>query len=284
MKKKVKYITKTSINLKDTNIVQKKLFLFRTKEIHGADKPYDVDNCDMVTFQYCKHKSDVPGFIFKKNHITSIIDLTQTHEQLWHNISDNTRRLINKAKKENIQIQINVHYDEFYNLYKEFMKQKKYTSFYGLLDQIDFGALSKNTMKNHGMLFTASYQNEIITGTIFLESQTTLSGFINASKRLMVDKTNAKRIGQANRLIIWEAIKYAKMNGKLEVDLGGIFTDEEVRKDKVKKGIREFKMQFGGKKVTRYQYIKIYSKTLNFIYFLNYYISNLFKNCRIVKS
>ena len=81
-----------------------------------------------------------------------------------------------------------------------------------------------------------------------------------------VDKEKAKLIGYANRLIHWEAIKYAKEKGIKEYDLGGIFSDEEVEKDKVKMGIRSFKLSFGGESVTRYQYQKIYSKGFKILY------------------
>jgi len=67
-----------------------------------------------------------------------------------------------------------------------------------------------------------------------LEDQSNINYWIGASKRLDVDKEKAKLIGYANRLIYWEAIKYAKEKGIKEYDLGGIFSDEEVEKDKVK--------------------------------------------------
>ena len=43
-------------------------------------------------------------------------------------------------------------------------------------------------------------------------------------------------------------------------------TDEEVAEDKMKQGIRKYKLSFGGEVVNRYQYQKIYSSILKNIY------------------
>ena len=241
------------------------MFIFNQKEVHNADYPFDVKDCDIVTFQFCKHKIENTDFRFIKDHMTSIIDLTLPEEQLWHNLNESGRRQINKAKTENIQIQQNTNYDEFYTIYKNFLKQKGYAPFHGLFNIFGIGAVSEKTMKQHGTLFTASLHNEVIAGRIFLESKTSIHDWIAASKRLTADNEQARRISRAHRLIIWNAIQYAKRKGIQEFDFGGIFSDEEVQQDPQKNGIREFKMRFGGQKVTRYQYQKIYSKTLKII-------------------
>jgi len=240
------------------------MFIFTTKQVYNAEYPFDLKDCDIITFQFCKNKSKTTDFSLIKDHITSIIDLTQSEEQLWKNINKTSRNLINRAT-ENIQIRQNTKYDEFYPLYKAFLKQKKYTSFHGIFGIFGIGAITKKTMKQYGILFTASYQNEVIAGEIFLESKTSIHNWIGATKRLTADKEQARLIGQAHRLIIWKAMQYAKNKGIKEFDFGGIFSDEEVQQDTQKKGIRDFKMQFGGKKVKRYRYQKIYSNALKML-------------------
>jgi lipid II:glycine glycyltransferase (peptidoglycan interpeptide bridge formation enzyme) len=201
-----------------------------------------------------------------KNHLTSIIDLTKPKEKIWSNINATSKRMINKANREYNLIERNLHFNESYNLYKTFLKQEKFTLFNGFFSIFGLGGISKKTMKQYGKLFTASIENEVVAGIFFLKSQTSMHAWLGGSKRLKVEKENAKKISRAYRLIFWEAIQYAKNQGLIEFDLGGIFTDEEVKKDSQKKGIRDFKMQFGGKKVTRYQYQKIYSPTLKKLY------------------
>ena len=242
------------------------MLIYTTKEIHNAETPFDVDHCDLVTFQFCKNKTTNSDFTLIKPHITTVIDLTQPIEELWHNINPNTRRLINKAEREPIQIQLNKNYDEFYPIYKDFIKQKGYASFHGVFTSFGLGAINKQTMKHYGTLFTACNNDEVIAGTIFLESKTSIHAWIGATKRLTANREKDKLISRANRFLLWNITNYAKDKGIEEFDLDGIFTDEEVKKDTQKRGIREFKMQLGGKKVTRYQYQKIYSPTLKMMY------------------
>lgn len=242
------------------------MFIFNTKEIHNADTPFNVNNCDMVTFHYCKNKVSNTDFTLIKPHVTSIIDLAQPIEEIWHNINSTTCRLINKAKREDIQVRQSTCYDEFYNIYKTLLRQKGYATYQGLFNRFGIGAVIKKTMKQHGSLFTAHYQGEIIAGIIALESKTSIHFWIGANKRFTENKNKQKLASRAFRFLIWNIIKYAKERGIREFDMGGIFSDEEVREDPQKEGIRTFKMQFGGKKVMRYQYQKIYSPLLKMVY------------------
>ena len=249
-------------------VVDKKTFMFDTREIHSSDYPYDVDGYDVLTFQYCKNKVDVDGFTLVKEHFTSIIDLTKDLDTIWRNIYKNTRRLINKAGRDGIKIRINENYDEFYQVFDSFMKKKKFAPLFGIFKAFGVGGLSLETMKKYGTLFVAVYNDEVLAGSFHLENLSSINAWVGASKRLDADKEKAKLIGEANRLIHWEAIKYAKEKGIKEYDFGGIFSDEEVKKDRMKRGIRSFKLKFGGKTVVRYQYQKIYSKTYKLLYCL----------------
>ena len=67
-------------------------------------------------------------------------------------------------------------------------------------------------------------------------------------------------IGNANRLLHWEAIKYAKEKGIKEFDWGGLWSVEEAEKDESKRTVNFFKQSFGGEIITCYTYQKIYSK------------------------
>ncbi len=242
------------------------MLFFNAKEVHNADTPFDVDNCDIVTFQYCKNKIENTDFFLLKPHLTIVIDLTQSKEKLWQGVNANSHRLINKAKRENMCFHQDEHYDEFYKIYKSFLINKGYATFHGYLGIFGIGAVTKKTMKDYGTLFTTSLNNEVLAGTLALESKTSIHAWIGATKRLTADRAKDKLISRANRFLLWNIMNYAKDKGIKEFDLGGIFTDEEVKKDRQKRGIREFKMQLGGKKVTRYQYQKIYSPSLKRMY------------------
>jgi len=251
--------------------IDQKIFIFNVKEVQSAEYPYDIENCDLLTFQYCKNKVDADGFKLIKKHFTSVIDLTKDLDTIWGNMSKSTRNLINRAEREGIKIRKSNNYEDFYKIYKSLVKKKGLTSIFKV---IGIGVINIKTMKKYGTLFVAEYKGEMLSGTIYLEGQSSINTWIGASKRLEVDKEKLRLISCANRLIHWEVIKYAKEKNIKEYDHGGIFSDEEVEKDRMKMGIRKFKLSFGGEIVTRYQYQKIYSKGFKILY----YLYNLKKN------
>ena len=126
-------------------------------------------------------------------------------------------------------------------------------------------------MKKYGTLFLAEYNGEILVGTLYLINNNTIKSWIGASKRLEVDRAKASIISNADRLIDWVAIKYAKEKGLIDFDLGGLWSQDEAEKDIGKKGINSYKLSYGGRTVTRYSYYKIYSKIYNLAYQLYNY-------------
>ena len=113
-------------------------------------------------------------------------------------------------------------------------------------------------MKKYCALFTAEYEGENIGGKLYLKDMRDIRWLIGASKRLEANKEKATIIGNANRLLIWEATKYANNQGIKEFDLGGYYTGKEPYIQK--ENINNFKKSFGGKLVTQYIYHKDYSK------------------------
>ena len=177
----------------------------------------------------------------------------------------NVRYWIKRAQREGIKIRINEGYDQFYKIYRSFMKKKGLRS---VFDRFGVWATDLETMKKHGTLFVAEYNGEMLAGTLYLEDDSHIEAWIGASKRLNADKKLKTLTAGANRLLDWEAIKYAKEKRIKEFGLGGLWPEEVADNDKAKKGINKFKLSFGGKTVTRYSYQKIYSKKYSFFYHL----------------
>jgi hypothetical protein len=125
---------------------------------------------------------------------------------------------------------------------------------------LGIGVPNAEIMRKYGTLFIAEHEGEILGGILYLEDENNIFGWRGASLHLEVDKKKAALIGRANRLIHWEAIKYAKKKGIKEFDWGGLWSEEEAKRDKMKRGINSFKLSFGGEVVTRYCYSKTYSK------------------------
>jgi lipid II:glycine glycyltransferase (peptidoglycan interpeptide bridge formation enzyme) len=228
--------------------IDKKAFFFKTKEIWFADCPYDVKGYDSVYFMECKNKVDLAGFTCY-DFTTLIIDLTQSLDVIWRNLSKTCRYHINRALREGTKARMNENFDEFCEINKSFRRKK------GLVGL----EVSTEFMKRYGTLFTAELDDEVIAGIFLLEDESNVRWLISSSKRLDVVIKKAQTIGNANRLLVWEGIKYAKEKGMKEFDSGGYYTGEN--KDDPRQAINSFKQSFGGQLVTRYNCVKVYSRT-----------------------
>jgi len=232
--------------------INKKRLIFKIKEIWFADYPFDVEKCDSVVFRGCRNKIDVQGFK-RIAFPTLVIDLSQDLGKIWKDMRKSScRYAITRAEKEDVIVEKNRNYEEFFKIYLQFIKLKH------LRRNKD---LSVRFMKKYGVLFTAKNKNnEILGGQFYLEdpSLSSIRWLIGASRRLEVDKKNQSLIGNANRLITWYAIKYAKEKGIKEFDMGGYCTSKV--NGGQREGINFFKKSFGGKLTTHYIYQKDYSK------------------------
>jgi len=254
-------------------VIDKKFFMFNIKEVHFSDNPFDIEGCDYLNFCFCKNKVEDAGFTCQKR-MTSVINLNQDLEAIWQKMDrTNTRYGIKRAEREGIKIRINDKYEEFFQIYQNFMGKKGLNSFFRI-----FGTnfMPLDNIKRNGTLFVADLNNEILGGILFVEDDSNIEGLIGASKRLEIEKEKNILVGCSNRLIWWEAIKYAKEKGIKVLDLGGLWPEEEAMKNPEKKGINSFKLKFGGDVVTRYSYQKICSRKLKLIYYL-YNLTNFNK-------
>lgn len=253
-------------------VIDKKMFMFNIKEVHFSKDPFDIDGCDFLIFPYCKNKVKAKGF-FCYNKFTSIIDLTQNLDSIWQKMNRNSTRIIKQAEREDIKIRINCEYDKFFQIYKNFLRKKRINS---LFEVFGVGIMPLNTIKKNGTLFVAEYQGEILTGHLFLEDDSNIEDWVTGSKRLENEKERSKLVGCANRLILWEAIKYGKEKGLKEFDFGGLFPENKAEKDPIKKGINSFKLSFGGEVVPGYSYEKGYSKSFKLAYYMHHLKNRIF--------
>ena len=228
--------------------ITRKRYIFKTKEIWFSDYPFDVKGYDSVIFRACKNKVDMKGFS-REEFTTLIIDLTQELDVIWKNMSKSSCRYsINRAKRDGIKIKLNQNYEEFRELNQSFRESKGLPS----------GSETVEFMKKYGILFVTEFDGEILGGQLYLDDESNIRWLVGASKRLEVNNEKATLIGNANRLMVWQAIQYAKEKGIKEFDMGGYYTGEA--KDEQKERINVFKKSFGGELVTHYIYQKDYSK------------------------
>ncbi|MFA5349135.1 MAG: peptidoglycan bridge formation glycyltransferase FemA/FemB family protein [Candidatus Paceibacterota bacterium] len=243
--------------------IDKRIFLFKKKEIWFSETVFDVKNCDVLFFHECKNNISKSGF--QKNDFTTItIDLRDNLEAIWQNIDKSSFRYgINKAQKDGVKIYLNQHYKEFYQIYREFNKKKG----------LPVSNWKPENMKKYGTLLVAVAKNKIIAGNFYLEDDNNIRWLLGASKRLnYITREERSLIGNANRLLIWETIKYAKNKGIQEFDFGGYYTGE--KNNEQKRGINLFKKGFGGEIKTYYNYRKDYSRIFKLIYSMHNLINH----------
>jgi len=241
--------------------IERRPFIFKVKEIWFAEHPFDVENCDSVSFKACKHKVDIKGFIGEE-HVTLIIDLAKSLDEIWKSMDKSScRYAINRAIKDGVKVKRNQNHDEFFGIYYSFRKKKGLSNFASMFYDSELEIMEKR----YGTLFVAEYDEEILGGAYFLEDEENMRWLVGASKRLEVGREKATLIGNANRLLIWEAMKYAKEKGVKEFDLGGYSMEADKNKNDPRYGINKFKRSFGGELEIRHFYYKDYSKLIKLI-------------------
>ena len=224
-------------------IDEKKYLILRTRQIWFAESPYEMDNCDILSFQACRQSQMTPGFI-RYDQATLTIDLKQPSETIWNGMDRLSHRGIKRAEKEGISVKPSQDYKAFYRLFNSLRSKK------GLPRE----RLNLSVMKRHTSLFLAERDGELLGAHAFIEDKDRIRSFKTGSKRLDADGKMANLIACANRSLIWYVIQYAKEKGLGEFDFGGYYIGND--KSDPRNSINVFKKSFGGRLVARYNYTK----------------------------
>jgi len=220
---------------------------FRKKWV-WFETPHDISNVDMVTFfSY----DDAKTLDFKKSEdLTSLIDLSALLEEIWSRTREQFIRVqVERGKRRGITVrQDNADFPLFRPIYERFRRLK------GLPPE------SWEVIESNGLLFSAWYEGKIMAGMVCIEDGHSMRLWKLASVRLEgAEKSMQKIAGEANRLVIWEAIRIAKERGYRFFDLGGIHPESS---DPGIKAVAAFKESFGGERKVTYYYHKAYSPLL----------------------
>ena len=174
------------------------------------------------------------GFKYE-DHLNIIVDLSQTEDILWQNISSSGRKKIKKAIKKGVIVRrlTEDFLIESYSLLKEVYKRLKLP-----LPSILFfeNAIQKST-ENMGMvMYGAFLDNELIGVRVTLQYRNIVYALYAGSSSKNYDKN-------PNDILPWEVFRQCKNEGKTIFDFGG------AGKPNVPYGVRDYKMKFGGKLV-----------------------------------
>jgi lipid II:glycine glycyltransferase (peptidoglycan interpeptide bridge formation enzyme) len=179
----------------------------------------------------------VPGRPLFTKH-TFQLDLTQTEEKLFENLSSKTRYNVNLAQKKGVQIFENTSEEGMEQYIKILEETTKRQGFYA--HSPDYFRKMWQSLGNSGILriFNAVYENEVVTSWILFVFNNQLYYPYGASR-------NIHRDVMANNLMMWEVIRYGKQLGLNKFDMWGSLGPEPNKKDPWF-GFHRFKKGYGG--------------------------------------
>lgn len=200
------------------------------------------------------------SFVLKKSKVsiqppdTTILDLSQTEEEILSNMKNKWRYNIRLAKKKNVEIikldfsspNFKNYFDEFYKLFKTTSERDKVAfhdkSYY--LDLFEKNEISqKESSKNPKIyLYLAKHENDYLAGIITLFCDFEAVYLYGASG-------NLKRNLMPSYLLQWTAIQDAKKFNCPVYDFYGMPPNDD--KSHPMHGLYLFKTGFGGKIVHR---------------------------------
>lgn len=175
-----------------------------------------------------------------KNKKTSVIDLTQSLDDIFNKFKKNTRNEIRKTDNiTGLKIVINDRsLREIYNLHKKFERGQGRKP------------LAISSFKE-SVFFSAYYNKKLISCVACYHDNLYIRIRLIFSTRLFKKGNDVYTIiGYSTRRLVWEACKYGKLKNNILLDMGAVNFD-----DAKKEGITNFKMDFGGKVVDEYSYI-----------------------------
>ncbi len=167
------------------------------------------------------------------------LDLTRTEETIFSQFRESTQRNIRKAEKEGVSITIQRSYEavkEFYGLHCKRRKEhglppQPFKWFSRFFDHI--------IAKDMGMVALAEYKGKLIAGAVYVYfmDQTTYKYGASDSRYQHL---------RSNNLIMWEAIRWCRMNGVKHFSFGRTEADN--------KGLLQFKEGWGARESAIYYY------------------------------
>ncbi len=182
---------------------------FLTKHWFWFTEPKDIPGVAMVNF-FSYKDVDCDGF-YKKPGLTSIVDLRHSEGEIFGSFRTNfIQKQIQRGERNQIVVKHSQDFKSFRKLYQRFRKV------------YDLPKERIEPLQKIGEVFLAYYQNQLIAGGLFITNGSVMRAWALAS---LLDRSNIlsrEIIGQANRVILWEAMRYAKSIGCSEFDLGGI--------------------------------------------------------------
>jgi lipid II:glycine glycyltransferase (peptidoglycan interpeptide bridge formation enzyme) len=178
---------------------------------------------------------------------TCVSSLNETKEELSKKINKNVRYEIRRSEKDGIEIKFYTKdelennkglLDTFADIYEKMYRSK------GMESRFNIDAVRKYIEKDNIIFSAVLYNGEIIIFHSYIYNDRE-SRFLHSASCFR-ESADQAMIGRANKRLQWEDMLYFKNKGLSRYDWGGISDFENPN------GIDEFKLKFGGDKLTYY--------------------------------
>lgn len=199
---------------------------------------------------------------------TFVLDLTKSEEELLKDMHPKARYNIKVAKKHGVIVKENnakQAFEEYWKLMKETTTRQKFYAhtkqYHELQWQTFFHDNDVNKLTSH--LFTAEYENKILTTLLFFIFHDTLYYPYGAS-------SNEHRNVMHSNLAMWEGILFGKKLGLKKFDMWGALGEEPDKNDPWF-GFHDFKRKFGPEHV---EFIGSYDLMINPVLYQAYKLAD----------
>lgn len=202
-----------------------------------------------ILFVHGADKEETKGaFRGWQEYHTCINDLRLSEEDMLSKINKNVRYEIRRSQRDGIAFSFyqKKEIEENASLLKTFsdIYERMYLS-KGSATKLNINAIN-HYLENDNIIFSAVMrEGEILVfhSYIYEGTQTRL---LHSASCFREESADQAMIGRVNKRLHWEDIKYFKNAGVVEYDWGGISDFDNPN------GIDEFKLKFGGEKITYY--------------------------------
>lgn len=182
--------------------------------------------------------------MFLTHTLTSYVDLSQSEKKLWQSFSENARRNIKKAQKNDLVIKKVWSRDKdyendfkvFYKLFKNLTQIKKFW----IPDYNEYLSKLKAFEKCSILFFAYKKGAPDPIATIWISYYKSFAVYMNTGI------TNEGYKNLANYLLVWEAFKTVKKLGVKTFDFEGMFDPRFPKEKKTWANFSQFKARFHG--------------------------------------
>ncbi len=188
------------------------------------------------------------GFRGWQEYHTCMNDITMSEEDMLTNINKAVKYQFRRSEKDGIEVRFYTKedvqaspelIDTFADIYERMYQSK------GSDTKLNRTAIERY-MAADAIVFSAVLHNgEIIVFHSYICDETD-ARLLHSASCFREESADQSMIGRANKRLHWEDIKYFKEKGLIRYDWGGISDFENPN------GIDEFKLKFGGEKITYY--------------------------------